>query len=1248
MGGAQILTINEAGQRCRAYYGGNCCVPKDLWLLVFGSMASTTFYANSFSCKQGSTTPPLPPPPPVPPPVVGPTGDLGFTSSNYGSSLPIVFGSDKFTGNVFWTSPYEAKNYTSNTGEVYTYYTVSFALGLCEGELQAISRLWVGTKLVYNTRAVVDGDNVVQPGPDGTINGGYLDMTSNDSPLRGLASSDRQTKLSLFTGSETQVPSGVMVDEDGYPNTPAYRGLAYVLFENFITTEQTVPAIVAEVNSNSADASARLYFDFPTPQEYFNRFGSRMILPDHSYGRLHVFGVDTLGAGTVPLGEGLATFNMNDLSLIAESEIETTEGFAGFNNAGIYPLSSGLVLLANVSDNLMTYQPYASVPAGILPATETDETDFTGFRLLREQAGCTFQASTPAYPTADVFFGVGSYTVVPDPNASQAAFVQIDRDGRMEVVSIIPDFITDDNTQSISIPLVLPQSFRDTTTAFVDNTATISHSVWTFYTTAANDTTQIDIKRTSISGETTIAAPITYDMPSLNMDGVAVAGQTFTFKHWLLDTSDFTFIIIGSTGGQDRLFKYNPFNGSVIWKSTAPHNAGFGMVNGQANYITGQEYAWVTSNSHILVLDVKTGVIHDRGTLTAQALPTISGTAHCYDGRENTLYYVSNTNGQRLVKVLLGRVTADAVPVSTIVTNLLARVGVQPSEIDIEDLSALTVLGYTIANPTQLRVVFDDLRKLFKFDLIESNGSIVYRTRGAASSITIPHTKLADIDEDGWIDELQDNQGARSRKINLTYRDFDREYEQNVQTFSFPHFGTSRIDDEYAIDVSVPVVIEADTAKSLAEVLLYSKYTAATNYRIMLGPEYLYADPGDVITVTNASEPDMVMRIRDMTIGDDRSIEISAAKEDPDIYNDQATLFGNVGLFTPSALATIDPRIDIEPLPITYRSDDEAQGIGGDFLFFYTVLNVAGDVLSDDPISVQIGSNPLITQQPLSQYPTWGYVMTPPVDTTSQYSTDDVSTLRVRMVSTTGATIGNAASKLDLVNTPQINLALVGGELIQFQNVSVSGNVYTFTGLHRGKFNTEAKINGHAGGEKFILLGDNVGTLDITNIRVIALPRESTRYSAGVMSVNSNNPFQPRAEFTFEARNQKPWKVAALKASYDGSGHLNVSWEKQARYDAAQWPDDGDFEAVNDTEPDLKYAVFYFNGDLPLDLVNFTNNLNGDSVTTNAATYADATQVADGFDRATDSLWVVVYVSLDDGGHGVSDPTIIRVERQTA
>ena len=93
---------------------------------------------------------------------------------------------------------------TKNT--TYTY-SATFAVGLCEGPIAGVRRIWVGPNLIY-------------------------DSGSSD-PTTVMASNQAATGFTVHTGSDTQLPDARMQATLGAANTPAYRGLAYIVFNDF-------------------------------------------------------------------------------------------------------------------------------------------------------------------------------------------------------------------------------------------------------------------------------------------------------------------------------------------------------------------------------------------------------------------------------------------------------------------------------------------------------------------------------------------------------------------------------------------------------------------------------------------------------------------------------------------------------------------------------------------------------------------------------------------------------------------------------------------------------------------------------------------------------------------------------------------------------------------------------------------------------------------------------------------------------
>ncbi len=133
-------------------------------------------------------------------------------ASTEGAGIPRVYGRARIGGQMIWATRFLEKtnvaiqagapsggkgggggggNSAPQTSVTYSYYA-SFAIGLCEGPLAFVRRMWA--------------------------DGAELDLTTL--PLR------------IHLGTEEQEPDPLIVAKEGAENAPAYRGLAYIVFEN--------------------------------------------------------------------------------------------------------------------------------------------------------------------------------------------------------------------------------------------------------------------------------------------------------------------------------------------------------------------------------------------------------------------------------------------------------------------------------------------------------------------------------------------------------------------------------------------------------------------------------------------------------------------------------------------------------------------------------------------------------------------------------------------------------------------------------------------------------------------------------------------------------------------------------------------------------------------------------------------------------------------------------------------------------
>lgn len=146
--------------------------------------------------------------------------DLRVQVSTYGQMIPQVWGVKRLAGNVIWSPGIEERQTVTSqdaggkggggggtvTQTSYSYYA-DLAVGICRGPIVGIRRIWANSELIYNA-----GD----------------DAASTDI----AASTVNAAAIRVYTGSESQGQDPLIVAHKGATNTPAYRGLAYIVFDD--------------------------------------------------------------------------------------------------------------------------------------------------------------------------------------------------------------------------------------------------------------------------------------------------------------------------------------------------------------------------------------------------------------------------------------------------------------------------------------------------------------------------------------------------------------------------------------------------------------------------------------------------------------------------------------------------------------------------------------------------------------------------------------------------------------------------------------------------------------------------------------------------------------------------------------------------------------------------------------------------------------------------------------------------------
>ena len=147
--------------------------------------------------------------------------DLTVQTSTYGAVIPRGYGTFTVVGNVFWLENNALKETitkkksggkgggSKTTTKTYSY-SATFAVGLLDctdgTPIAGVRRIWIGGRLWYDA--------------------GASDLATV------IASNQVASTFTVHTGSTTQAANARMQATLGVANTPAYRGLAYIVFND--------------------------------------------------------------------------------------------------------------------------------------------------------------------------------------------------------------------------------------------------------------------------------------------------------------------------------------------------------------------------------------------------------------------------------------------------------------------------------------------------------------------------------------------------------------------------------------------------------------------------------------------------------------------------------------------------------------------------------------------------------------------------------------------------------------------------------------------------------------------------------------------------------------------------------------------------------------------------------------------------------------------------------------------------------
>ncbi len=153
----------------------------------------------------------------------GRASSLRIMGGREGAPISRVYGRMRVAGQVIWSTRFKEKSTLTGSGKglapakpsVQSFsYSISFALGLCEGEIVRVGKIWADGKLLRK----------------------------------------KNLDFRVYRGDEAQLPDPLIEAIEGAGNAPAFRGVAYLVFEDLALADygNRIPQITVEVFRRTA------------------------------------------------------------------------------------------------------------------------------------------------------------------------------------------------------------------------------------------------------------------------------------------------------------------------------------------------------------------------------------------------------------------------------------------------------------------------------------------------------------------------------------------------------------------------------------------------------------------------------------------------------------------------------------------------------------------------------------------------------------------------------------------------------------------------------------------------------------------------------------------------------------------------------------------------------------------------------------------------------------------------------------
>lgn len=1028
-------------------------------------------------------------------------GDLSVASSAFGAPVARAYGTMRTAGNMIWSSGIQETKHVQEQ-DAGGKGMPSFLGG---GGSSATATSYTYSASFALAFAEGEAEDVIRIWADSKLIYDKTASTSAHVSKEGLV-------FRFYSGSETQTPDSLIEDDVGDGSAPAHRGLCYIVFEDLQLQDfgNRIPNITAEITFKKSTVKPIVISNVPTWQQ-----DSLTISVTRNRGYISTSSHD------------IHAFDLNTMNIVQ------SRAFGDFISALHVGENTGFVYFSEGSSNS---QPIVKCdPSSI---SEVDRFGTDGLAVSNSET--RFAAAIQLW----------EFTVLTLGNQRNflAQASHFDSIGLLDADTM--EYLWHDNDPSgaeckgITGPRV--PGFEQNHCYFgIGGTSSASANAYI-----------VKLKATMLAYYVPASPPdpgytfgVSNETFTVTSTDLGASGD-FELEALAYDDSDGTVILfvtydgaVGPGGADNGIAKWSEADG-IIWSIGDDGLSVLSNSGINQSVLNSGRLGHISAAGDVTMIDTRTGEIIYQEDWIAE--PFRTGGFMWYDSPSDTL--IGSVPGSGITRAYLGRGGGQGATVSSIVSDLCSRAGLTLSDVDVTELTD-EVPGYLIGRQSTVRASIEPLAAAFFFDGVETDWKVVFKGRGRASTRTINAADLAPTggDQGEIIQENRTQEVELPERFSVAYLDRSRNYQQNTASSKRVVSPKPSMYSSNKLNLPLPIALEATKAKEISEVSLYTAWRERMSYNVHLDWTHLDLDPADVIQIQLDSAL-LKARIVKMDVGVGFDIEVDSLSEDQANYS--STTSANSGLNFPVSVPKGSgyTQLFVLDLPLL-RSYDDTGGVASNTYYAasgYGQAGWPGAYLFKGSDGINYSSEATIyTEAP------WGYAISVPGTPIDPFTTDEVNTIKVSMVS--GDTHLASVTQLEMVNGANVGVLINSSnepEIVQFRDVTQNADgTYTLSGLLRGRKGTDYYIDEHSNGDRFLLLQDSSGhswmnkaLLSISELNVV-------RYWKGVGfgTLIENAPAEPRTSI---GRDMMPYSVVHV-AWAQNSGDTDVTWVRRTRLDGS-------------------------------------------------------------------------------------------------